>query len=138
MAWGCVFVFGKDALISNDGTDAFTDIAVVEAAVGVVRIEEEEVGVVREVTVLRRRPVVAVFANKVEVGRSQVAAGSWQENATTVGLTGELRAFHPIEYSPFISAVVKQLLYIIRGGHTPLATPLHMSHIVFSTADVYK
>ena len=47
MAWGCVFVFGKDALISNDGTHTLTAEAVeVVPPASVARVEVEVVGAV--------------------------------------------------------------------------------------------
>ena len=57
--WFAFSRFGKDALISNDGTNAETEVAVeVEAVIaGVVRLEEEVVGVGREDYVQRRHPV---------------------------------------------------------------------------------
>ena len=136
MAWGCVFVFGKDALISNDGTDALTAEAVeVVPPASVARVEVEVVGAVRVVWVLRRRPVVAVLTSVAEVAEPAVAS-SGEENAIAIDIAGELPAVHTIERCPFARAVVKQLLDIVLSGHTPVATPLYMGNVVFRTADI--
>ena len=108
MAWGGVFVFGKDALISDNGANALTVFAGAVVQVGVARDEVEVVG---DTTVVfwelqYRRPIAAELTNVVELA-TQADASSGQEYAISVNLTGELHTFHAIERSPFISAVVK-------------------------------
>ena len=106
MAWGCVFVLGKDVLFSEDRTNALTAVAVVVAPVGAARTEVEAVGIVRAVRGLRGRPVVAVLTSVVEVAVPEVTR-SGQEDAIAIDIAGELPAVHTIERCPFARAVVK-------------------------------
>lgn len=133
--WFALPRLGKDALISNDGAHTSTEVAVAAAQVGVAREEEEVVGDVRVVWVLRRRPVAADLTSAVEVAAPTVAS-SGQEDAIAIDFAGELCAVHAIERRPFVGAVVTQLIDIVQGGHTPVATPFYMGHVVFRTADV--
>ena len=126
---------GKDALISNDGAHTLTAVAAVVAPVGVARTEAEAVDVVRAVWELRRRPVVAALTSVVAAA-VPAAASSGQEDAIAIDIAGELPAVHTIERCPFACAVIKQLIDIVQGGHTPVATPFYMGNVVFRTADI--
>ena len=132
-----LFHIGKDALISGNGANAPTVVAVAVDAkpVGAARSEVEAVGVERDVQIPRRRPVVAVLTSAVEVATPAVTR-SGQEDAIAIDFAGEFPTVHAIERRPFAIAVVKQLLDIVRGRHTPVASPFHMCHVVFRTADV--
>lgn len=138
MAWGCVFVFGKDALISNDGTDAFTEVVgvAVAAPVRAIRIEVDVVEEVRVARIRRRRPVGAFRANTVELAAVIVITRSGQEDAIAIVLTGEHCAIHAIKRCPLTRAIVMQLLAIFHGRHTPSAAPLHIGNVVQGAADV--
>ena len=125
--------FGKDALISNDGTHTLTDVTVA-APVGVARTEAEVVGAVRDVRVLSGRPIASVLTSAGEAAAPVASSG--QEDTIAVNFAGELPSVHAVECCPFGCAVVKQLLDFVQGRHTPLATPLHMSHVIFRAADV--
>ncbi len=133
--WFALPRLGKDALISNDGAYTPTVVAVAAVPAGAARVDAEVVGVVRVVWVLRRRPVAAVPTSEVEVAAPAVASGG-QEDAIAIDIAGELCAVHAIERRPFVGAVVKQLLDIVQGGHTPVATPFYMGNVVFRTADI--
>ena len=126
---------GKDALISNDGANALTVVAVVGAPVGAARVEVEVEVAVRVVWVLRRRPVVAEHTSVVEVA-APAEASSGQEDAVAVNFAGELSTFHTVERCPFGCAVAKQLSLLVYCRHTPFATPLYVSHIMFRSTDV--
>ena len=126
---------GKDALISNDGAHTLTVVAVGVVPVGVARAEVEVVGAVRVVWVLSGRPVVAALTSVVE-DAAPAAASSGQEDAIAIDIAGELPAVHTIERCPFACAVIKQLIDIVQGGHTPVATPFYMGNVVFRTADI--
>lgn len=133
--WFALPRLGKDALISNDGANASTAVAVAVVPVGVARVEVEVVGAVRVVWVLRRRPVVTALTSVVE-DAAPAAASSGQEDAIAIDIAGELPAVHTIERCPFACAVIKQLIDIVQGGHTPVATPFYMGNVVFRTADI--
>ena len=127
---------GKDALISNDGTHTPTAVTVAVAVpVGVARTDVEAVGVGRVFRVLSGRPIFPVLISVVEAAAPAVA-NSGQEDAIAINFAGELCAVHAIEHCPFARAVVKQLLDIIQGGHTPVATPLYMGNVVIRAADI--
>ncbi|MBQ2524275.1 MAG: hypothetical protein II541_08725, partial [Prevotella sp.] len=68
---------------------------------------------------------MAVLTSVVEVAAPAVASNG-QEDAIAIDIAGELCAVHAIEHCPFARAVVKQLLDIIQGGHTPVTTPFYM------------
>ena len=134
--WFALPSLGKDALISNDGAHTLTAEAAVAVAapVGAAREEVEAVGAVRVVWAPRRRPVLAVLTSVVEA--AVPAAASRQEDAIAIDIAGELPAVHTIERCPFACAVIKQLIDIVQGGHTPVATPFYMGNVVFRTADI--
>ena len=127
--------FGKDALISGNGANATTAVAVVVEPVGAARIEVEAAGDVRAVRTLRRRPVAAVLTSVVEVA-TPAETRKGQEDAIAIDFADEFPTVHAIERSIIISAVVKQLINVVLSGHTPVAAPLHMGHVVFCTTDV--
>lgn len=128
---------GKDALISNDGAHTMTAEGVVVdvGLAGVVRVEVEVADVVRDVRVLRRRPVVAAQTSAVEAA-VPAEASSGQEDTIAIDIAGELPAVHTIERCPFACAVIKQLIDIVQGGHTPVTTPFYMGNVVFRAADI--
>ena len=126
---------GKDALISGNGANALTVVAAVAFPVGAARIEVEAAGDVRVVRILRRRPVVAVPTSVAEAA-TPADTRSGQEDAIAIDFADEFPTVHAIERRPFSRTVVKQLLNVVLSGHTPVASPLHMCHVVFRTTDV--
>ena len=106
-----------------------TAVAVVVVPAHVVRIEVDEPREVRAVRIERRRPVVAVGAGIGEV-RVVAKPRGGEEDRVAVGLACYEITFYAILCSPRPCAVVAQLRPFGIGGHTPFATPVHVSSIV--------
>ena len=126
---------GKDALFSDNGAHRDTDVADDVDQEAAARFEVEFGRVVWAAVTDRRRPIVAVLTSAVE-SAGPVGASSGQEDTIAIDIAGELSAVHAIERCPFAGTVVYQLINIIQCGHTPIAAPFHMCHVVLRTADV--
>lgn len=96
--------------LSGNRANALAVAAAIEVPVYVARVEVEEVGAAGVRRVLRRRPVVAVRAGRVEV-ITKAAARRRQEDATTV-FAFEDTPVYTILCRPFRSAVVSQLVLL--------------------------
>ena len=125
---------GKDALISDNWTNALTVVAVVAVQVGVARAEVQVVGVARARRVLRGRPVVAVRACAAETLFPAVAR-RWQEDAVAVRAR-EQSAVYTILRSPYMCGIIQQFINLALCRHLPVATPLHVGNVVFSAGDI--
>jgi len=93
------------------------------------RIENQAARAARVARVERTRPVVA---ERLCVGQTTIVAiaGSWQENTTTIRLTGHLITIHTFLRSPSPIALFSQLGQFIYSGHAPTAAPIDTGSIV--------
>ena len=103
---------GKRMHLSGDGAHREPVVAVDAARVRAAGTEAQDVGAVRVRRELRGQPVVAVRAGTEEAGAAAVAR-CWQEDAATVGLTGEFASIDTVHSSPFVSAFASQFKYLI-------------------------
>jgi len=130
------FRVAKDALsVLAHGAHGFLVVAVAvpTVPVRVVRIEAEVVDVV--LVVRRRRPIVAVRTNVVELA-TPAAARSGEKNGSAVR-TGKLHAVNAVLRSPHTATFVHQFLHLPPAGHHPRAAPVDRGDIVLGAGNAF-
>lgn len=129
------FRVAKDALsVLAHGAHGFLEAADV-VPIAPERVARMEVEVAAVLVARRRRPIVAVRTNVVELAIPAVAR-SGEKNGSAVR-TGKLHAVNAVLRSPHTATFVHQFLHLPPAGHHPRAAPVDRGDIVLGAGNAF-